>query len=121
MKRKRYDNLERVMNSVVRVRKPGEEPEQSLHSFDEFECDLCKGMMPREGITQCSFCGRWICKDSCWDKDNMSCISCAGIIMLSKSAGNTDDAEIEASNQQDIGVKENIIRSGHKLKNILKS
>jgi len=120
MKQKRGSDLERVMNTVDRVRKPGEGPEQSIHSFDEFECDLCKGMVPRKGLTQCSFCGRWICKDSCRDEENMSCISCAGIIMLSKNSGNTGDADIEACKQQDIGIKENIKRSGHKLKSMLK-
>ncbi len=109
------------MNSVVRIRKPGEGPEQSIHSFDEFECDLCKEIEPRKGITQCGFCGRWICKDSCWNEENMSCISCAGIIILSKSSESADDTDIEDHDQQDIGVKENIKRSGLKLKNMLKS
>ena len=113
MKQERYGNLERVMNSVVRIRKPGEGPEQSIHSFDDYECDLCKGIMPRKEITQCSFCGRWICKNSCWNKETMSCISCAGIIMLSKSPENTDDMDIESCKQQDIGVKENNKKSVH--------
>ena len=121
MKQERYGNLERVMNSVVRIRKPGEGPEQSIHSFDEFECDLCKEIVPRKGITQCGFCGRWICKDSCWNEENMSCISCAGIIILSKSPGSADDTDMEDHDQQDVGVKENIKRSGVKLKNMLKS
>ena len=110
MKQKRCSNLEKVMNSVVRTRKAGEGPEQSLHSFDEFECDLCKGIVPRKGITQCGFCGRWICKESCWNEENMACISCAGIIILSKNSEDSYEVEPKADEQQKNGVKEKLKR-----------
>jgi hypothetical protein len=121
MKQKRCSNLEKVMNSVVRTRKAGEGPEQSLHSFDEFECDLCKGIVPRKGITQCGFCGRWICKESCWNEENMACISCAGIIILSKNSGDFDDTDCEHTEHQKNTVKENLKKTGNKVKNALKT
>jgi hypothetical protein len=78
--------LERVMGSIERVRKPGEPPQESLHSFDEFECDLCKGFAPRAGISQCPYCGRWVCRSSCWDPKRRACHACASVIDLGLEA-----------------------------------
>lgn len=78
--------LERVMDSIERVRKPGEAPEESLHSFDEFECDLCKGFAPRAGISQCPYCGRWVCRKTCWEPKRRSCLACASVIELGLEA-----------------------------------
>lgn len=78
--------LERVMGSIERVRKPGEAPVESLHSFDEFECDLCKAFAPRAGISQCPYCGRWVCRKTCWEPKRRSCLACASVIELGLEA-----------------------------------
>jgi hypothetical protein len=78
--------LERVMDSIERVRKPGEPPQEALHSFDEFECDLCKGFAPRAGIAQCPYCGRWVCRSTCWEPQRRSCLACASVIDLGLEA-----------------------------------
>jgi hypothetical protein len=78
--------LERVMDSIERVRKPGEPPQEALHSFDEFECDLCKGFAPRAGIAQCPYCGRWVCRSTCWEPKRRSCLACASVIELGLEA-----------------------------------
>lgn len=121
MKQKKSNTLEKVMNSVVRIRKVGEEPEQSLHSFDDFECDLCKGIIPRKGLAQCGFCGRWICKESCWNEEHMACISCAGIIILSKNSEDDDEIDCENTPHQKETVKEKLKKTGNKVKDALKT
>lgn len=81
------DVLERVMSKIKRVRQPGDPPKETLVSFDEFECDLCKGVIQRRELTQCHYCGRWVCREQCWDRDSLSCTSCASVIKLAKDLG----------------------------------
>lgn len=80
--------LDQIIKVIKRVREPGEPPSQSTTSFDLFECDLCKGDVEKSKLTQCSYCGRWICKENCWNKKNLACTSCSSIIQL---AGRTED------------------------------
>ncbi len=77
-------SFKRVMKAVKKVREPGEKPEDDLFSVNKYVCDLCQGVREREEITQCGFCGRWVCRDSCWDDELKACESCAGLIMLAK-------------------------------------
>ncbi|MBS3781799.1 MAG: hypothetical protein KGY68_04245 [Candidatus Thermoplasmatota archaeon] len=81
---------------IDKVREPGEKPESDLYSMDKFVCDLCQGVREREGITQCGFCGRWVCKgeNSCWDDELKCCESCSGLIILAKS-GDLLEEEID--------------------------
>lgn len=87
--------FDRVLKSIKKVRDPGEKPEDDLFSMDKYVCDLCQGVREREEITQCGFCGRWVCKDSCWNTEFKACESCSGVIMLAKESnlkeGNKDD------------------------------
>lgn len=108
MKRKKSSSFDKVVNSIVQVREPGEQPRESLFGFDEFECDLCKGIVPRKKLTQCAFCGRWICKDRCWNSESMSCVSCAGVIKLSK-----ESVDIESDDMDD-NEGERVKRTGMK-------
>ncbi len=89
------DAFDKVMKNVKRIREPGEKPEEDLLSMDKFVCDLCQGDFEKKEITQCGFCGRWICKESCWDDDLRACESCSGLIKLAKGEEKTygDDDE----------------------------
>jgi len=78
------DAFDKVLKSVKRVREGGEKPKDDLFSMDKYVCDLCQGVRKREGITQCGFCGRWVCKDNCWNDDLKACESCSGLILLAK-------------------------------------
>ena len=87
------DPFDKVMKAIKRVRDPGEKPEGDLYSMDKFVCDLCQGVREKEEITQCGFCGRWVCKDSCWDEELKACESCAGPIMLAKKGEEIEEVE----------------------------
>ncbi len=86
------DVFERVIDVIEKVREPGEKPEEDLYALDEFVCDLCQGVKKREEITQCGFCGRWVCKEKddekakkdCWDEELKACESCSGLILLAE-------------------------------------
>ena len=79
--------LDHVIKVIKRVKEQGEPPSQSVTSFDLLECDLCKGDVEKSKLTQCPYCGRWICKDNCWNKKNLACISCSSIIELAQRKG----------------------------------
>ena len=89
------DPFDRVMKSIDKVRKPGEKPEDDLFSMDKYVCDLCQGVREREKITQCGFCGRWVCKDSCWNSELKACESCSGVIMLAKESNKEEGRKDE--------------------------
>ena len=86
--------LNQIIKVIKRIREPEEYPSQSLTSFDFFECDLCKGDVEKTKLTQCPYCGRWICKENCWNEKNLACISCSSIIRL-------------AGRKEDLSYKEN--------------
>jgi hypothetical protein len=77
-------DLEQIIKVIKKVKEPGEPPSQSSTAFDIFECDLCKGDVEKSKLTQCPYCGRWICKDNCWNKKILACNSCSSIIKLSE-------------------------------------
>lgn len=87
--------FDRVMKEIKKVRDPGEKPEDDLFSMDKYICDLCQGVRGREEITQCGFCGRWVCKgkNSCWNEELNACESCSGIIKLAKDSKEDDKKE----------------------------
>ncbi len=93
--------FDRVMKEIKKVRDPGEKPEDDLFSMDKYICDLCQGVRGREEITQCGFCGRWVCKgeNSCWNEEFNACESCSGIIKLAKNS--VDDNESNAQKEED--------------------
>lgn len=76
--------FDRVISSIPRVREAGEPPQESLTSFDVFECDLCKGYVGRKELIQCPYCGRWVCKLDCWEREELACTSCASMIRLGR-------------------------------------
>ena len=84
--------LNQVMKAITRIRDPGERPAQSSTDIDVFECDLCKGDTQKQKITQCPYCGRWICKENCWHENHLACNACASIISLAQHYDeNTND------------------------------
>ena len=92
MSRGKRSTFDRVIGSIERVRKPGEDPAESLFALDEFECDLCKGYIQRRELIQCHYCGRWVCKESCWNDEHLACMSCASVIKLGKETTQLDSA-----------------------------
>lgn len=89
------DAFDRVMKAIKKVRDPGEKPKDDLFSMDKYVCDLCQGVKKKEEITQCGFCGRWVCKDSCWNNELKACESCSGLILLAKSGQEDLQMEVE--------------------------
>ena len=74
-----------VKKNIEKIREQGEPPRSDLSSFesmDKYVCDLCKASISRSSLIQCSFCGRWVCRDDCFDREDVSCINCHGIIKL---------------------------------------
>ena len=74
-----------VKKNIEKIRDQGEPPRSdlvSLDSMDKYVCDLCKASTQRSGLIQCSFCGRWVCREGCFDRDDVSCLNCHGIIKL---------------------------------------
>ena len=77
------DSFERLMKQIKRVREPGDPPEEPLDSLEGYICDLCKDSADK--IVQCGFCGRWVCREDCWDPDIHACTSCTGPILLART------------------------------------
>ncbi|UCH88692.1 MAG: hypothetical protein JSV49_10640 [Thermoplasmata archaeon] len=86
IKTKNDDLYNKVLKQIKKVREQGEPPRADVISMDNYICDLCKGSISNENITQCGLCGRWICKKNCWDDKSMVCISCSGVIKLCKDS-----------------------------------
>ncbi len=79
------DTFDKVMKQISRVREPGQSPEEPIDSLEGFVCDLCKDTKVKKEIIQCGFCGRWVCKEGCWDTEIRACESCTGLILLARS------------------------------------
>ncbi len=75
-----------VMKHITKVRDQGESPRSDVFSLDTYICDLCKGSISKENISQCPFCGRWVCKKNCWDNEFKACSSCVGVIKLCRDS-----------------------------------
>ncbi|MEF8834703.1 MAG: hypothetical protein V5A76_00950 [Candidatus Thermoplasmatota archaeon] len=97
------DAFDRVTEVIEKIREPGEKPESDLYSMDKFVCDLCQGVKEREEITQCGFCGRWVCKgeNSCWEEELKCCESCSGLIILAKRGDLVEEDENENEADKD--------------------
>lgn len=76
----------KVQSSIKPVRKQGDPPEEDLEEMDGLVCDLCLITVKRSEITQCPFCGRWVCMDECYNDDELCCKSCAGVIRLMRES-----------------------------------
>ena len=106
-----------VLASIPRVRQAGDQPQESLSSFDVFECDLCKGYMGRKGLIQCPYCGRWICRQDCWEREDLACTSCASIIRLGRdTAGMAAPLEQGDGGSSKLGVGPKLKGAVEKLK-----
>lgn len=94
-----------VKKHITVVREQGSTPPLDLDHIslkeDHYICDLCKQPLTIARFTQCGLCGRWICKDECWDMENSICINCAGVIKLVKKsflmAGAVEDDKLRGS------------------------
>jgi hypothetical protein len=84
--KKDVDLYNLVIKQISKVREQGDPPRSDVTSMDSFVCDLCKDSILKTNLTQCGLCGRWICKNNCWENNNMACISCSGIIKLCKES-----------------------------------
>jgi hypothetical protein len=91
MKLKKGDDLyTKVTQHITKVREQGESPKSDLFALDAYVCDLCKGTASKEDITQCAFCGRWVCRKNCWNTEHMACTTCVGVIKLCKESVDVD-------------------------------
>jgi hypothetical protein len=96
MKLSNKDDLySKVMERITKVRDQGESPRSDVLSMDSYICDLCKGPADKENIIQCAFCGRWVCRNNCWDQKINACNTCVGVIKLCK-----DSIEIEIKSKK---------------------
>ena len=80
------DLFSKVKDTIKPVRKQGDPPEEDLDNMEGYVCDLCLVSIKRAGISQCPFCGRWICRENCYSEDELSCRSCAGVIRLMRES-----------------------------------
>lgn len=94
------DFFSKVMKRISKVRDQGDPPRSDVFELDTYICDLCKGSISKENITQCPFCGRWVCKKNCWESENMACNTCVGVIKLCR-----ESAEMENKNKKKIILK----------------
>jgi hypothetical protein len=84
--KKPLDLFSKVKDTIKSVRKQGDPPEEDLELMEGFICDLCLVSVKRKEISQCPFCGRWVCKEGCYSDDEMCCNSCAGVIKLMRES-----------------------------------
>ena len=84
MPREKQSVLDEIRKAIPRIREPGERPQPNFLTSDSYICDLCRGSMKEPELVQCGFCGRWVCKNNCWNTGYYACISCSGIIKLTK-------------------------------------
>ena len=83
-----YNLLDGVQEKIKRVRDPTEKPKQDMTDPDisVFECDLCFDKARKGQITQCPFCGRWICQERCYTDEEGACRSCTSVIRLQRES-----------------------------------
>ncbi|MDP7264505.1 MAG: hypothetical protein QGH39_02990 [Candidatus Thermoplasmatota archaeon] len=82
-----------VRKNIEKIREQGETPRTDLSAFDSMDkyvCDLCRASVDRSGLIQCSFCGRWVCRNDCFDRDDVSCLNCHGVIRLLRESRKMD-------------------------------
>jgi len=98
--RKDDDFYTKVMKHISKVREQGEPPRSDVFELDTYICDLCKGSISKENLTQCPFCGRWICRKNCWDSEQMACTTCVGVIKLCR-----ESVDIDIKQKREAGKK----------------
>jgi hypothetical protein len=83
-------DLSSIIKEIQRVRKSGQKPEQTIGDKDLFayECELCLQKIKEGELTQCPFCGRWVCRKDCFSKEEGACVSCASVIRLKRESIN---------------------------------
>jgi len=83
-------DLSSIIKDIQRVRRSGQKPEQTIGDKDlfAFECELCLLKIKEGELTQCPFCGRWVCRRDCFSKDEGACQSCASVIRLKRESIN---------------------------------
>ena len=81
-------DLSSVIRDIPRVRRSGQKPDQTIGDIDLFsyECELCLLKVKEGDLTQCPYCGRWICKKDCYSTGEGSCVSCESVIRLKRES-----------------------------------
>ena len=101
-KKKEKESLfSKVKESIKPVRKQGDPREEDLEKMDGYVCDLCLVSIKRAELTQCPFCGRWICMDECYNDEELCCKSCAGVIRLMRESIILDDMKSRSTDDDD--------------------
>lgn len=131
---KKDDSLhDKVVKKITIIREQGAPPKTDTFSFNKYLCDLCKGIKERSEIIQCPFCGRWICRENCWEKEHLGCLNCAGIIKMVKDSEEINlrsekikmkSKKIDADNKKELAeikkeklkIEQDIKRDSKKLK-----
>ena len=80
------DLFSKVKDTIKPVRKQGDPPEDDIESMDGYVCDLCLVSIKKSEISQCPFCGRWVCRSGCYSDEDLCCNSCAGVIKLMRES-----------------------------------
>lgn len=80
------DLFSKVKGTIKPVRKQGDPPEEDIEAMEGYICDLCLVSIQRSEISQCPFCGRWVCRANCYSNEELCCISCAGVIKLMRES-----------------------------------
>ena len=96
----------KVKDSIDVVRKQGDPPEEDLENLENYICDLCKASAGRSEVIQCPFCGRWVCRSRCYNTEELSCVSCAGVIRLMRES--VVLAEIPAEKEEKTRLKQRV-------------
>ncbi len=81
-------DLSRVITEIKRVRRSGERPRETIGDTDlfVFECELCLRKIKEGELTQCAYCGRWVCLKQCYSTVDAACISCESMIRLKRES-----------------------------------
>lgn len=103
-------DLSKVISEIKRVRTSGERPRETIGDTDffVFECDLCLIKIKEGELTQCPYCGRWVCLKQCYSTDEAACISCESMIRLKRESIQhiKDILRISDHSETDKAVKE---------------
>lgn len=99
---------DKVVKKITIIREQGAPPRTDTLSFNHYVCDLCKGIYERAKIIQCPFCGRWICREKCWNEEHLACLNCTSIIKIVKQSEemNTESKKNKIEEKRIKGKKE---------------
>ena len=85
-KREKEVLFEKVKGTIQPIRRQGDPPEEDIEAMDGYICDLCLARIKRSELIQCPFCGRWVCRSQCYAREDLCCVSCAGVIRLMRES-----------------------------------